>query len=1489
MDSVLTTDEARPLSRHQSLKMEWRPPAAAAARFPLAMFGVRPLRGQSRPVPAPLPLRGQSRPVPAPLPLQYSRPLRPRLAPSGTGAGAARNSRAPEAEMREMAELEAQELASCEAETARPHTIPTLRITRNKDDEYSVQSSDAPPPDDRPSSAPPPARPRKNASFYSFEADETRHTRLGDDGRPRFVCDICQTVYQRLHSIKRHYFRAHINHKYVHESDMASAELTALQDTAGFREEGERRDRSRLPFLYCCYACRTLYDSLAEAERHWRAAHAARPREPPAGKRFDCAQCEQGFATKRELERHGEVHQSQTFACGFCDQVFPCESVKKRHEKIHARGEARPAEAGAQQTIAKINIGGVKVSVGIGNLQQLRKIQEACKEMSETSNGAISLESADLEALDQLVEAKPASERYNYPCAVCQKSFSTYRSMCCHQRMAHPSRPIPSKGRAAVLRCPAQDEEALLEQRAADQARFLAGVARNVAENLASFVDGRAATLPSRRTPPPPAAACYRALTEWQTAPPATAAAAPLSGEWERLACFLCHACAAVFSGLNELEAHKALQHPHVQCGHTSLQEAPHALAIRRGVERSLSALQTPRLERPAKPKPNKDTTAETIERMLANLPAKRISKQLFPMLSVVQLQRRQQQTGPAAAAAVAPEPGPSGVSTGRTASRRLSRVEGVPTAKPPAGRVGTEEEPARRRPLRRPPASRAAVEASAKRQLAAASGCDALDVTGRDHAEPEEPAAEGGSGRTSATAGAAAAGTQAVKELESVGEEEPHVAQQAVATEAKESAVHQMPQCSAAVVLAAGEREERPAAERISASQGKFLAAGANGPSGQACVVSETDEGHPECAGKSHTQAVETKDNRTALADETPAVETDSPAARTKEASAIKTTAALSVQTYQACVVLTDEVDRAAKGDTEGSTTRAATTAGAEAASDVLGEENVYQSAEASAARPTGLTPASGHGQPSPGAATGAGADAPSPVRGKEGRGGAGEVALPRPSRRAVQVTVRRCDAPTRPRPPVPSERRPGAPAGRPGGEAATLSADRPPVAVGEGPRVGEVLAVAEGGMSDEGSGRIQAVRTGVVSAAAVTNVSAECDAGRPDRGPAEALNRRVDHRAEHSSGERAHHTSEVHALVIAATAANDTTRAVNEMTSGAEDGAPAVSVVMCDAAGTTRNVNAIVCDARDTPTTGQTSVRARKDTTPSEKNAVLGGNDVTSAAKDTMSDLEGVVSGFEETSLVEGDTAFPEKDSTPSGNDTICSGKDISSGVRNAAFDARNVVPNAEHVVPDHSGRSPGAENPLLAVKHVTSVLQLTVPGMKNATAAAKGPPCDLRAVVSVTADTVSDVADTTFDVEDTATNAACQRLAPAAGRRPPARPAEPVPASSVKDTLGQRMSQVYSESAGVALAGPAGSASGAPPDRAAPTSVAARGEPHLATEEARAEGTASGSEGDARRGTASEDGGGARSAGDGRVALARAEDIGRGSFGCDDIRGN
>lgn len=53
-------------------------------------------------------------------------------------------------------------------------------------------------------------------------------------------------------------------------------------------------------------------------------------------KKFSCATCKKSFKTKRDLDRHGQIHAGIKFHCAICQKGFTRRDKLLRHEKIHA-------------------------------------------------------------------------------------------------------------------------------------------------------------------------------------------------------------------------------------------------------------------------------------------------------------------------------------------------------------------------------------------------------------------------------------------------------------------------------------------------------------------------------------------------------------------------------------------------------------------------------------------------------------------------------------------------------------------------------------------------------------------------------------------------------------------------------------------------------------------------------------------------------------------------------------------------------------------------------------------------------------------------------------------------------------------------------------------------------------------------------------------------------------------------------------------------
>lgn len=66
---------------------------------------------------------------------------------------------------------------------------------------------------------------------FLFQLEPVHQMKLSD-GQKLFVCDICSGVYQRCFSLKRHYLRSHINHRYLTERDISNCGIIVSERLA---------------------------------------------------------------------------------------------------------------------------------------------------------------------------------------------------------------------------------------------------------------------------------------------------------------------------------------------------------------------------------------------------------------------------------------------------------------------------------------------------------------------------------------------------------------------------------------------------------------------------------------------------------------------------------------------------------------------------------------------------------------------------------------------------------------------------------------------------------------------------------------------------------------------------------------------------------------------------------------------------------------------------------------------------------------------------------------------------------------------------------------------------------------------------------------------------------------------------------------------------------------------------------------------------------
>jgi hypothetical protein len=66
---------------------------------------------------------------------------------------------------------------------------------------------------------------------FLFQLESVHQMKLSD-GQKLFACDICSCVYQHCFSLKRHYLRSHINHRYLTERDISNCGITVSERLA---------------------------------------------------------------------------------------------------------------------------------------------------------------------------------------------------------------------------------------------------------------------------------------------------------------------------------------------------------------------------------------------------------------------------------------------------------------------------------------------------------------------------------------------------------------------------------------------------------------------------------------------------------------------------------------------------------------------------------------------------------------------------------------------------------------------------------------------------------------------------------------------------------------------------------------------------------------------------------------------------------------------------------------------------------------------------------------------------------------------------------------------------------------------------------------------------------------------------------------------------------------------------------------------------------
>lgn len=116
--------------------------------------------------------------------------------------------------------------------------------------------------------------------YFTFNPSPDEFLVPGPDGQKWYYCDICEGLYKRAFSLKRHYLRSHINYAHLTVRDIANCGIAAGNkvsivqvDVAGDDpspgvEMSSDKPKEDIGGVYQCYTCDQTFDEKEEIRQH---------------------------------------------------------------------------------------------------------------------------------------------------------------------------------------------------------------------------------------------------------------------------------------------------------------------------------------------------------------------------------------------------------------------------------------------------------------------------------------------------------------------------------------------------------------------------------------------------------------------------------------------------------------------------------------------------------------------------------------------------------------------------------------------------------------------------------------------------------------------------------------------------------------------------------------------------------------------------------------------------------------------------------------------------------------------------------------------------------------------------------------------------------------------------------------------------------------------------------------------------------------------
>ena len=299
---------------------------------------------------------------------------------------------------------------------------------------------------------------------FLFQAESAQQV-VGEDGQEWYVCDICQKKYHHCFSLKRHYLRSHINHRYLTERDICNFNIVVSEQLPPLDTKDSDVVFSR---LYCCHRCAVLFDGKDELVEHLsihpedsKCSSESGDEMNPESSSKETADTSKQISHSSKIAHDlpefpkpstpgSSVRSPSQLECLYCDKTFSTMTMHKRHvHRIHP-----------QQSNAHLSSSPEK------NSHHKCTFCTTCVEEEATT-------SQD--------EAK-STDPLKYTCSICHKVFDDYVAMCRHHRKVH-------KGKRSLnsmfggVRSPVAGSESRSQSPAPDVSRKSKQVTEETVEN----------------------------------------------------------------------------------------------------------------------------------------------------------------------------------------------------------------------------------------------------------------------------------------------------------------------------------------------------------------------------------------------------------------------------------------------------------------------------------------------------------------------------------------------------------------------------------------------------------------------------------------------------------------------------------------------------------------------------------------------------------------------------------------------------------------------------------------------------------------------------------------------------------------------------------------------------------------------------------------------------------------------------------------------